>query len=162
MLDRAELWNAVEKIEKRKDSQGRSRTSIQTAAHTRSVTAFSDYNPLMHALDGGVAQSRARPEELAARLNVPPSWVYEKTRTRCRNPIPCLRLGRYVRFDWNAVIIWLTAEGDQQERAARPKASEETVFGTSDSIGTKSRTARPCDVGYARSSRATAMITARK
>ena len=60
------------------------------------------------------------PEEVAARLKVPPSWVYEKTRTRCRNPIPCLRLGRYVRFDWNAVIIWLTAEADQQERATRP------------------------------------------
>jgi excisionase family DNA binding protein len=47
------------------------------------------------------------PEEVAARLKVPDSWVYEKTRARCRNPIPCLRLGRYVRFDWNAVISWL-------------------------------------------------------
>ena len=37
------------------------------------------------------------PEELAAKLKVPDSWVYEKTRGRCRNPIPCLRLGRYVR-----------------------------------------------------------------
>src|ERR1700733_12398236 len=119
MLDRAELWNAVEKIEKRKDSQGRSRTSIQTAAHTRSVTAFSDYNPLMHALDGGVAQSRARPEELAARLNVPPSWVYEKTRTRCRNPIPCLRLGRYIRFQWPELINWLRAASTQEQNAAR-------------------------------------------
>ncbi len=48
-------------------------------------------------------------EELAARLKVPDSWVYEKTRGRCRNPIPCLRLGRYVRFDWTAVATWLTA-----------------------------------------------------
>ena len=60
------------------------------------------------------------PEEVAARLKVPESWVYEKTRARCRNPMPCLRLGRYIRFDWAAVIIWLTAEADQQERAARP------------------------------------------
>jgi hypothetical protein len=60
------------------------------------------------------------PEEVAARLKVPESWVYEKTRARCRNPMPCLRLGRYIRFDWNAVIIWLSAEADQQERAARP------------------------------------------
>jgi hypothetical protein len=36
-------------------------------------------------------------------LKVPDSWVYEKTRGRCRNPIPCLRLGRYVRFNWVAV-----------------------------------------------------------
>src|SRR5580704_7954946 len=60
------------------------------------------------------------PEELAVRLKVPESWVYEKTRARCRNPMPCLRLGRYIRFDWNAVISWLTAEAAQQERATRP------------------------------------------
>src|SRR5271155_2210923 len=58
------------------------------------------------------------PEEVAARLKVPPSWVYEKTRTRCRNPIPCLRLGRYVRFDWNAVINWLSAASAQEKNAA--------------------------------------------
>jgi excisionase family DNA binding protein len=59
------------------------------------------------------------PEEVAARLKVPESWVYEKTRARCRNPIPCLRLGRYVRFDWNAVITWLTAASTQEQNAAR-------------------------------------------
>jgi excisionase family DNA binding protein len=60
------------------------------------------------------------PEEVAARLKVPESWVYEKTRARCRNPMPCLRLGRYVRFDWNAVISWLTAGAAQEPHAARP------------------------------------------
>ena len=59
------------------------------------------------------------PEEVAGRLKVPESWVYEKTRARCRNPIPCLRLGRYVRFDWNAVITWLTAASTQEQNAAR-------------------------------------------
>ena len=59
------------------------------------------------------------PEEVAARLKVPESWVYEKTRARCRNPMPCLRLGRYVRFDWNAVITWLTAASTQEQNAAR-------------------------------------------
>jgi hypothetical protein len=49
------------------------------------------------------AEDIITPEELAARLKVPDYWVYEKTRGRCRNPIPCLRLGRYVRFDWVAV-----------------------------------------------------------
>lgn len=66
------------------------------------------------------AEDVLTPEELAARLKVPESWVYEKTRARCRNPMPCLRLGRYIRFDWQAVINWLTTEADQQERAARP------------------------------------------
>src|SRR5271167_5173163 len=48
------------------------------------------------------------PEEVASRLKVPVSWVYEKTRARCRNPIPCLRMGRYIRFDWKAIVEWLT------------------------------------------------------
>jgi hypothetical protein len=47
------------------------------------------------------------PQELAGRLKVPLSWVFEKTRARCRNQIPCLRIGRYVRFDWKAVVAWL-------------------------------------------------------
>jgi excisionase family DNA binding protein len=63
------------------------------------------------------------PEEVAARLKVPESWVYEKTRARCRNPIPCLRLGRYVRFDWNAVITWLTAASTEEQNAARTSIS---------------------------------------
>jgi excisionase family DNA binding protein len=70
------------------------------------------------------AEDVLTPEELAARLKVPESWVYEKTRARCRNPIPCLRLGRYVRFDWNAVISWLTAAADQEIHATRPGISK--------------------------------------
>ena len=63
------------------------------------------------------------PQELAERLKVPLSWVFEKTRARCRNQIPCLRIGRYVRFDWTAVVTWLrsgridAAGTDLQERA---------------------------------------------
>jgi excisionase family DNA binding protein len=61
------------------------------------------------------------PEELAARLKVPKSWVYEKTRSRGRNqnPLPCLRLGRYIRFDWTKVVEWLTQEGDDAKRCRR-------------------------------------------
>ena len=47
------------------------------------------------------------PEEVAKRLKVKVSWVYEKRRPRTKNPIPCLPLGRYIRFDWNAVLRWL-------------------------------------------------------
>ncbi len=65
------------------------------------------------------AEDILTPEELAARLKVPDSWVYEKTRGRCRNPIPCLRLGRYVRFNWVAVATWLTAPAPQETRPAR-------------------------------------------
>jgi hypothetical protein len=42
--------------------------------------------------------------ELARRLQVPESWV--RNRTRARTPkeerIPCVRLGRYVRFCWES------------------------------------------------------------
>jgi hypothetical protein len=58
------------------------------------------------------AEDILTPEELAARLKVPDSWVYEKTRGRCRNPIPCLPLGRYVRFNWTSVAAWLAAPQD--------------------------------------------------
>ena len=35
-------------------------------------------------------------EELASRWRVPESWVREQTRSRCLDPIPHIRLGRYV------------------------------------------------------------------
>lgn len=49
--------------------------------------------------------------ELAARWRVPESWI--RNRTRSRTPkeerIPCVRLGRYVRFEWGSVPLseWL-------------------------------------------------------
>lgn len=49
--------------------------------------------------------------QLATRLNVPSSWIREKTRRRARtrdeDPLPIVRLGKYVRFDWHAVTEWL-------------------------------------------------------
>ena len=50
-------------------------------------------------------------EELATRWRVPESWI--RNRTRARTPkeerIPCLRLGRYVRFEWGSTPLtdWL-------------------------------------------------------
>ncbi len=52
--------------------------------------------------------------ELAQRLKVSERWVYEKSRQRCVNPLPVIRIGRYLRFDWTSVSGWLR----QQERAA--------------------------------------------
>ena len=49
--------------------------------------------------------------ELAARWRVPESWI--RTHTRNRTPkddrIPCIRLGRYVRFEWGSPQLkqWL-------------------------------------------------------
>ncbi len=39
-------------------------------------------------------------DELAQRLNLPASWVRDQVRTRATDPIPHLRFGRYVRFQW--------------------------------------------------------------
>jgi hypothetical protein len=46
--------------------------------------------------------------ELATRWRVPVSWVREHTRDRAADPIPTVRLGRYVRFEWNspALLKW--------------------------------------------------------
>jgi hypothetical protein len=50
-------------------------------------------------------------EEFADRLRVPASWVREQTRSRALegDPIPHLRLGRYVRFRWGSPELeaWL-------------------------------------------------------
>jgi excisionase family DNA binding protein len=41
------------------------------------------------------------PEELAAKLSVPRSWVYENSR---QNKIPVHRIGRYIRFNLKEVL----------------------------------------------------------
>ena len=42
-------------------------------------------------------------KELSKRLNVPVSWVYRRTRLG-QEAIPHVRMGKYVRFDWEAVV----------------------------------------------------------
>jgi hypothetical protein len=51
------------------------------------------------------------PEQLAERLQVNVTCVFEQTRQRAKvrnkNPLPCVRLGKYLRFSWTAVSDWL-------------------------------------------------------
>jgi len=51
------------------------------------------------------------PAQLAERLHVKPTWVYEQTRkrTHIRNAdsFPYIKMGLYLRFDWNDVLAWL-------------------------------------------------------
>jgi len=51
------------------------------------------------------------PQQLAERLAVPTSWIREKTRERARvrddDPLPAIRLGKYVRFRWSDIEVWL-------------------------------------------------------
>ena len=53
--------------------------------------------------------------EVADRLGVPRSWVLESARS---GAMPCVRLGRYVRFDLADVEAWL--ESCKTTRAAHP------------------------------------------
>jgi hypothetical protein len=60
------------------------------------------------------------PAELAERLKVPKSWVFEQTRRRAKvrnaNPLPCIRLGKYLRFSWIQVSDWLTDSNSDQDQ----------------------------------------------
>jgi excisionase family DNA binding protein len=46
-------------------------------------------------------------EEVAELLQVPVSWVYERTRRRGRDRLPGFRLGKYWRFDEAELRVWL-------------------------------------------------------
>jgi excisionase family DNA binding protein len=59
------------------------------------------------------------PEEVAALLRVPQSWIYAKSRRRQRNPLPTYRIGRYLRFSRAAVLAWLEKQGNQPAKVRR-------------------------------------------
>ncbi len=46
-------------------------------------------------------------EEVAELLKVTVGWVHAKTRSRSRNPLPCFRPGKYLRFSRDEVLFWL-------------------------------------------------------
>jgi excisionase family DNA binding protein len=49
-------------------------------------------------------------EQVAERLQLKPSTIYELTRRRNRRPMPVLRAGKFLRFRWSQIEAWL-AEG---------------------------------------------------
>ena len=55
----------------------------------------------IQALQNGKEAELLTPEQLAGRLAVPLSWVYEQSR---QGNIPTHRMGRYIRFDLREVI----------------------------------------------------------
>jgi hypothetical protein len=58
------------------------------------------------------------PEELAVRLKVSKSWVFEQTRERAKvrntnkTVLPFHRMGKYLRFYWPEVSAWLLRNKD--------------------------------------------------
>jgi hypothetical protein len=49
---------------------------------------------------------KLNPDELAARLQVPISWVYKQTRERGPDAMPFLKVGKYCRFELEKVLEW--------------------------------------------------------
>lgn len=47
-------------------------------------------------------------EELASRWRLPESWVRDRVRARSNDPLPHVKIGRYVRFEWGSpeLIQW--------------------------------------------------------
>lgn len=58
--------------------------------------------------------------EVGERLSVPESWVREQTRT---GNLPHLALGRYKRYDWEAVTAWLAEQRQGRWRKHQPSVS---------------------------------------
>jgi len=71
-------------------------------------------------VSGGPPTEILTPQQLAERLQVKPSWVYEQTRHRSgvRNPdpLPHIKMGLYLRFDWRDVLGWLERQKQHAER----------------------------------------------
>jgi len=68
--------------------------------------------------------------ELGHRLGLPWTWIKEGTRSRSQDPIPHLRFGIYVRFEWNSPTLneWLAQH--RRPATAQPKkvASTQLVY----------------------------------
>jgi excisionase family DNA binding protein len=60
-----------------------------------------DIRPPLRPLDGPLL----RPEQVAALLSVKTSWVYDAVRTE---KLPCVRVGRHIRFTRAMLEEWLT------------------------------------------------------
>jgi hypothetical protein len=48
--------------------------------------------------------------ELSEKLGVPPSWIYARTRIKGPDAIPCIRVGKYIKFKIEDVIDWLESK----------------------------------------------------
>ena len=65
----------------------------------------------------------AGPKDVAARLGVPVSWVYAAAE---RGTLPSFKIGKYRRFDWREIEVWLETQRPRPGstlRAVRPAAS---------------------------------------
>lgn len=61
------------------------------------------------------------PQQVAELLQVPVSWVYEKTTTRASvrdaDPLPYRKIGRYLRFIKADVLAWFERQANTKKAA---------------------------------------------
>jgi hypothetical protein len=60
-------------------------------------------------------------KQVADLLQIPTGSVYEKTRSRpnATPPLPCRRVGKYLRFDFESVMRWFVALPEYGSRRKR-------------------------------------------
>ena len=51
-------------------------------------------------------------DELADRLKVQKSWLYSRTRETGPGSMPRLKVGKYLRFEYQAVVDWLRKQNE--------------------------------------------------
>lgn len=66
-----------------------------------------EISPPIRPLDGPLL----RPDQAAELLNVKASWIYEAVRT---NKLPCIRVGRHIRFTRTMLEEWLAGQASRQ------------------------------------------------
>ncbi len=49
---------------------------------------------------------------VAAELKVPKSWIYSRTRQIGPGTIPRIKIGKYIRFDFQSVMDWLRKQDE--------------------------------------------------
>jgi hypothetical protein len=54
-------------------------------------------------------------DELCRKLKVKKSFLYAPERRRGPNAIPCVRIGKYLRYDLGAVRVWIERQNQGQE-----------------------------------------------
>lgn len=71
-----------------------------------------------------------KPQELADFLGVPISFVYDRTCKRTADPIPHIKVGKYVRFDADQVEQWLAGRSEMPS-GSRDRESQLKLTSTS-------------------------------
>jgi excisionase family DNA binding protein len=81
--------------------------------------AMMELSPVINS-SGNSAMKLLLAHEAAALLRVPPNRVYELAK---RGVIPCVHIGRLVRFSEGSLLDWISAGGTRDDREIAPSWS---------------------------------------